>query len=198
MGITRWFVFPDDGDRRCGLDRLRRRSEATRRNNKCVLGRTYVNANVSGAKGVVPHMQQPNERLRIARERARKTPADIERDTGVFYYDMEDHADELYDAASLADISKVCKYLGLTPRDLFHEGSDDAPQDQKYSFEELAKKIKGYLAVNLLSVEEFADQSGWCVQDFLKDPLVGREWTVRCLKEVGQQIGINWLDALPE
>jgi len=140
---------------------------------------------------------RPNERLRAARERAGIEPHEVARETGLQYYDMEDHVDELWMACSLRDIAKVCAHLHVTPRYLFDETPEAMPSNIRYAFADVADLIRRYMEAHSISFEQFGNQAGWAVEDVLTDPSNAWEWNADCLKDVCTILGINWLDGLP-
>jgi transcriptional regulator with XRE-family HTH domain len=104
------------------------------------------------------------------------------------YYDIEQFDDEIISNCSLDEISRICNLLNIHPRDLF---CDETLSQLK--IEEVIAKIKEHCAKNKISVSQFEEAAGWRVESCLSNPKTAlEEWCLDCLKDVCQEIQINW------
>jgi len=142
---------------------------------------------------------EPRTRLAAFRSRSGKSPVEIEDQSGisdVSYYDLES-TDDLYDAISLRDLSRVCSVVGCAPRDLFMKGAGNAADERGLSFPGLRERLLQYLNSHAIPLPEFEESVGWGLADFIHDPEVAWGWNVRCLSDVCAPLGVDWVRALP-
>lgn len=151
----------------------------------------------------MPHFRetilQPNERLKLLREKLGLSPNEMAVRLGVTsgaYYDWEDHDDDLPMTISLAELRNLSNLLGTTPLYIF-TGESAAP-DRRISFEHLADLVRKHLLQHGLTLEQFEDQAGWELKEFLSEPSAALKWNPDCLRHVSEALGISWVDALPE
>jgi transcriptional regulator with XRE-family HTH domain len=140
-------------------------------------------------------MIEPNSRLKAARIRSGKTPAEIAALSGVelaSYYDLENHPDELTSTISLRDLANLCRVLGIDTSSLVSNESIN-----KISLSDVSTGIKNYLQAHSLSSSAFADQVGYDIAPALKTPGAILGWNLDGLRAVCTKIGINWLAAIP-
>jgi DNA-binding XRE family transcriptional regulator len=140
-------------------------------------------------------MTEHNSRLKAARIRSGKTPAEIATLAGLgipSYYDLESQPHDLTSAISLRDLTKLAHVLRLDSSSLF----SDEPV-HKISLSDVSNGIKNYLEEHSLSLSDFADQVGYDIASALKTPDVILDWNLDCLRSVCAKIGINWLAAIP-
>jgi DNA-binding Xre family transcriptional regulator len=136
-------------------------------------------------------------RLKKAREAARKEPQDLAEFVGnskANYYDLEEHNGELYSTISLSELSALASALGVKVGELF-EGRKNG--GAAISPEELMSKVRDYLSVTGLSVEEFEDRVGCVIAPALQDSSKVLDWNVDFLRWVCTEIDIDWHLALP-
>jgi hypothetical protein len=104
------------------------------------------------------------------------------------YYDIEQCGGELTSNCSLGEISRICNLLNIHPRDLF---CDEILS--QLTIKEVVEKIKEYCAKNKISVNQFEDVVGWRVESCFSNPNTAlEEWTLDCLKDICQELQINW------
>ncbi len=115
--------------------------------------------------------------------------------TAPAYYDLEECDHEIEETGNLRELHTLCKELKIQIADLF--GDTPIPVAQLVSPDELAVKIKSHLAEKRLTISVFETQAGFEVGPFLDDSSVFWEWGIECLRSVCQEIGFDWLKALP-
>ena len=139
----------------------------------------------------------PNERLRNAREASGKTPAEVAYTVHIsesHYRDLEGHRDELYMTVSLAELRNLGCAVGLTIRRIFGV-------DTKASMDlvGLAEALRHHLVKQELSIQEFEKRAGWDLTKFVENPETAwQEWNFDCLCDVCRELGISWIDVLPD
>lgn len=148
-----------------------------------------------------PILVSPREsriRLRKAREAAGKIPYDLAQfveHSVSWYWDLENCDWELQSNISIGQLSALCSDLGITPRDLFESKRGEV--ESKVLPEELSARIKAYLNTTGISVAEFSDRVGYAMEPSLRNHSEILNWNVDWLRSVCNEIGINWLNALP-
>jgi transcriptional regulator with XRE-family HTH domain len=138
------------------------------------------------------------DRLKAARERAGKSPAELAAAMEIsrpHYYDLESCNDELYMTVSLSELRRLCAELDISPRYLF--SGEQTASETSTSFSSLAKIVATYLDDNHMSLASFEDMVGWTLDDFTTTPERAWDWNVDCLRDVCAALGVQWLDALP-
>ena len=135
--------------------------------------------------------------LTRAREAVGKTPQDFGEFVGGAsnYYDLEAFDGELYTVLSLAEVSRLCSALAIRPRELFDNGRTEG---LTISPEQLLFKAKDYMKRNNLSVAELSERIGFEIGPSLEDSANVLEWNVDFLRWLCDEIGLDWLLALPE
>lgn len=111
------------------------------------------------------------------------------------YRDLEEHDDEIGYAISVENVVRLARRLGTAPSALFGGVSTG-----RVSREELAKLIQGAIARRGESVEDFEQRSGWGVSEALTNPERFNEFNADGIRDVCEEIGVNWfnvLDAIP-
>jgi transcriptional regulator with XRE-family HTH domain len=137
----------------------------------------------------------PNERLRQARKGLGKSEAEVADAMGISlsnYYDLEYCAEELPTVMTMKQLRNLSALLGITVRSLL-----GAERDQSIAFVDLAEIIRKYLAANRITASEFEDRAGWELRGVLEDPEAAWNWTIVCLQDVCETLGIAWQDVLP-
>ena len=144
-------------------------------------------------------MEEPKDRLVAARKRSGKTHQELADMTGVnrdWYYDLESYAPELSESLSLLQLRNLCAALDVSPLWLMTGG--EVSGAKKLLPSELMASVKSYLGSNNLDLTEFEDKIGYTIASVLEHPdRIFEEWNVDCLKEVCNEIGVDWVDALP-
>ena len=135
-------------------------------------------------------------RLKRAREAAGKVPQDLGEFVGntSSYYDLENCDGELYMAASLSELSRLCSALGIKVRDLF---DDRTNSEQTISPEQLLFKVREYLSQNGMSVAEFEGRIGFEIEPSLKDTSNVMDWNIDFLRWLCRELRLDWRLALP-
>jgi len=137
-------------------------------------------------------------RLKVTRERARKTLEEVALFVGInvpSYYDLENVDEEMFIAVSLKDLNRICDFLGMTGTALcVEEQPDPFP---RISHGDLINKIFNYLEMQKMTVEEFENEVGFEIRESLRHPEALGDWNVDCLRFVCEKIGVDWRVALP-
>jgi hypothetical protein len=139
-------------------------------------------------------------RLKQAREALGKSPQEIHALLGISdmsigsYYDLEDHDGTLNTTISLGELWRLSSVLRTSARFIFdgklEDGSLLSPSD-------LSARIKRHVENTATSITDFEDRVGFVIAPALDDPYEVFNWNVDCLRFVSEEIGVNWLDALP-
>jgi hypothetical protein len=104
------------------------------------------------------------------------------------YYDIEQHDGDLTRCYSLNEVSSICKFLDIHPRDLFC-----AENTPPVAIESVIEKIKDHCAQNGISIEQFEDKAGWEVHACLSNRRAAlEEWNLDCLKAVCRELEMDW------
>ncbi len=140
----------------------------------------------------------PEARLRLARERSGKTAEQVASLAGMnlpAYYDLESCSDEVTMAISLRELKRVCDVLLTTPRSLF----DGGPQreESRVSPDMLVEKIRQHLQHTRMSLPEIENKIGFEIAQCLERTEAIEDWNVDCLRAVCEEVGADWLAALP-
>jgi len=136
-------------------------------------------------------------RLKEAREAAGKSPSELAHfvgDSKSAYYDLENHNGELYRNISLGELSGLCDALGLKSRELFSSQPGGA---HPIGLDRLCSLVTAYLARTGFNVSEFEERVGFVIEPALNDHTKALDWNVDCLWFVCNEIGTDWLAALP-
>jgi len=145
-------------------------------------------------------MTKAGHRLRSARERLELTPQEVASAAGInlpSYFDLEEQEGELYSALSLGELRALCHKLRIKPAHLFREESDPSVAEEAIDFSRLAERINRYLIENDQSQATFESKVGWYLGGFLSSPEIASEWNVDCLRDICQELQIDWIRALP-
>jgi len=97
-------------------------------------------------------------------------------------------------AISLLELRELGTALGIPIRVLF---SDEPPTTLQISPERLVEVIKKYLSETGMTISEFEDRVGFFIAPILEDPSEFFKWNADCLRFVCQEIGVDWVSALP-
>ena len=112
-------------------------------------------------------------------------------------WDLEAYDNEITDTLTLKQVMKLAEILHVTPRHLL---ADEATTVITAVVEpaELANRVKDLLKSKAISLEEFEEQVGWELAWFLAAPDEVWERPAMFLQALCDQIGINWLEVIPE
>ena len=136
--------------------------------------------------------------IRSHRVRAGKSPSDMAQLLGLndaWYHDLEHHDDELTSTLTLFQAIELASVLGVRLHDLVGEEVPDAA----LPLMELPALINAHLARAGMSIEEFEEQVGWDLEEFMLSPLkVAAESPIVFLQAVAEHLGMNWLSLVPD
>ncbi len=110
------------------------------------------------------------------------------------YWDLEAFDEELRMTLSLAEFSRLCGLLRLTPHGLLGE----KPPQRHITPVELRERVLQDCRSRRWSVEQFGENAGWNVQKLVDDPAAASEWNLDCLEDVCAALGVAWIEAVPE
>jgi len=139
---------------------------------------------------------QGRKKLKQARERAGIHVDDVYQFVGnsrSAYYDLENCDGDLFMAINLGDLVDVCAKLGLTVRQLF----DDGPTQDTVPLGELTNMILDHIDQQKLTIDEFEEAVNYEMRNIFEDPNEIACWNLDLFKNVCDEIGVRWLDALP-
>lgn len=147
--------------------------------------------------------EEPSVAKRIlqARERAGIAADALAESVGLepmAYYDLEHYDDEAFTTVSLAQLCAVARAVRLSPRLLL------APEfisstGTTISMQDVVQGIRRRIAADHLTPAAFSDAAGWDVSAALEDPeSAWAGWCVDTLRDVCEQVGIDWRAVVPE
>lgn len=145
-------------------------------------------------------MEGRAKRLKGLREKAGKTEKEMAEIIGiplVSYNTLELYNDEIIDSLSLRQVKELAQTCGVSSRTLLLEGESDQNYIGCKTFTELAEKIKQHLSQHNLTIEKFADETDWYLEDFIKKPELALDRPATFLIDLCKPIGLNWLDVVP-
>lgn len=136
--------------------------------------------------------------LRNYRVRAGKSRAEVVEHLGLndaWYDDLETYDEELTSTLTLFQTMQLASFLGLGLRELV--GGPEAP-NEVLSILDLPSRIRSHIEQKGISIDQFEDEVGWDIRDFLESPLkVAAESPIMFLQAVSEALGINWLSVVP-
>ena len=104
--------------------------------------------------------------------------------------------DELTSTLTIFQALQLASLLGVRLEDLLTE---NVPSSSKIALLDLPSMVKGHIAREGISIEEFESRVGWELQEFLQSPVkVAAELPIMFLRDVSGPLGINWLSLAPE
>src|SRR5205085_7022606 len=109
-------------------------------------------------------------RIRYHRVRAGKSPTDVATQLGLndaWYHDLEHHDGELAATLTLFQAIELAYALGTQLHTLLGEPSTS---EERLALTELPPRIRTHLASTGLTIEQFEEQLGWELRDFLESP----------------------------
>ena len=137
----------------------------------------------------------PNQIITQARERLGLSPQELGEAIGISHtWDLEAYEDDLSLTLSLAEVSRLCQVLNLTPSELFEQLPPErtiAPSDLRDSVVEDCHR-RGW------TMEQFGDEVGWEMQGLIENPAEYlSNLNADGLQDICRQLGINPLAAIP-
>jgi hypothetical protein len=137
--------------------------------------------------------------IRNHRVRAGKSPGQVARQLGLndaWYGDLERHDDELVSTLSVFQAMELASALNVRLRELLGE---QAAPGEGIPLIDLPARIKAHVAGKGMSIEQFEEEIGWGLQEFLQSPAkVAAESPIVFLQAVAKPLGIDWLSLVPE
>jgi transcriptional regulator with XRE-family HTH domain len=137
--------------------------------------------------------------IRNCRVRAGKSASEIAKHLGLndaWYHDLEDHDDELALTLTLFQAIELASILGVRLRDLL--GQESVP-NERISLMDLPSRIKAHVAHHEISLQQFEEQVGWDLHDFLESPVkAAAESPIIFLQAIAKHLRINWLSLIPD
>ena len=140
------------------------------------------------------------DRIARARQRAGLDCVAVAHQLGMSaaaYDDLEANDDDAFMSISLGQLCSLGQLLNISPRTLIApEGATLNPE--RISFVELVDRMRQYMRVHSLSVEQFEDRVGWEVSGPLQNPETAwKDWNLDGLQDICALLGVDWLLALP-
>jgi transcriptional regulator with XRE-family HTH domain len=137
--------------------------------------------------------------IRHHRVRAGKSRREVAAHLGLndaWYGDLEKRDGELEETLTLFQAMELASFLGVHLRDL--AGNSDSPRDS-VSLLDLPALIEAHMAREAVTLEQFEEEVGWELGDFLKSPLrATAELPILFLQAVTAPLGIGWLSLVPD
>jgi transcriptional regulator with XRE-family HTH domain len=138
------------------------------------------------------------ERIRRRREELGKSDVEVAERLGVndaSYADLELHDDELTSVLSLSQAMTLASILNVSLDSLLGvEGfrGDDLP------FTELPRLIKSRLSSSEISFEDFEDEVGWQLDQFMESPLrTALGCPIMFLQDLAKGLALDWRAIIP-
>jgi transcriptional regulator with XRE-family HTH domain len=136
--------------------------------------------------------------IRTHRVRAGKSASEVADRLGLnaaWYGDLEQHDDELASTLTLFQAMELASMLGVRLGELL---SDRVLPSESISLVDLPSRINMHVARESISIEQFEEQIGWELGDFLKSPIkAAAELPIVFLQAISAPLGINWLSLIP-
>ena len=137
--------------------------------------------------------------IRNCRVRAGKSAREVAQHLGIndaWYDDLEQHDDELTSTLTLFQAIELASMLGVPLHKLL--GAEPS-SDVSISLVDLPTLINEYVARNGISVDDFQDQVGWELHDFIQSPLkVAAESPIMFIRSLAEHLGLDWLALVPD
>ena len=138
-------------------------------------------------------------RIRTFRVRAGKSAAEVVKHLGLneaWYDDLEHSDDEFASTLTLFQAVELAALLGVRLRDLV---SEETSAGASASLIDLPSLIEAHMARAGISLEQFEEQVGWELKDFMKSPVaLTAESPMAFLQAIAQPLGIDWISLLPD
>ncbi len=137
----------------------------------------------------------PNQIITQARERIGLNPQELGEAIGISHtWDLEAYEDELSMTLSLAELSRLCEVLNLTPCELLEQ----SPPEHFISPAELRDDILEDCHRRGWMLEQFGEEVGWDVQGLTEHPTEYlSKLNLDGLQDICRHLGINPLAAIP-
>lgn len=137
-------------------------------------------------------------RIRGYRILAGKSAGEIAQQLGLndaWYHDLEHRDGELVSTLTLFQAMELASLLHVRLPDLLEE---DASPGEEIPLTGLPLRIETHLARTGISIDEFEEQVGWDVREFMGSPLtVVAECPIAFLQALAKRLGTNWLSFVP-
>ncbi len=136
-------------------------------------------------------------RLKTAREAAGMYPSELAAFVGhsqSAYLDLENCEGEIFMNIDLGNLAKLCSALGLRPHQLF----DSTSRSVSISSKILCQQIRDRVTHLGISVSAFSDRVNYDIHPALLDSNEVLNWNIDCLKNVCEELSLNWIQALPD
>jgi transcriptional regulator with XRE-family HTH domain len=139
-----------------------------------------------------------SERLRVARERAGRTPEELAARIGIttaWYYDLEGQPEEVSTTLSLAQLYDLASALELDLRHLLL-GEEAPPLATRPSAGDFVERLRSKVAASGKSPEELGAEIGWDIGRLLRTPESLWELNLDGLRDVCAFAGVDWTTLL--
>ena len=137
--------------------------------------------------------------IRNYRVRAGRSAEEVAARLGLneaWYYDLEHDDDELASTLTLFQAMELASILGVRLRDLL--GDTEWPSEV-VPIVDLPAQITAHVTRYGISIEQFEEEVGWELREFLQSPLkVAAESPIMFLQAVAAHVGINWRSVVPD
>ncbi|MBE9504636.1 MAG: helix-turn-helix transcriptional regulator [Proteobacteria bacterium] len=137
------------------------------------------------------------KQLRIKAGKSEKEMADVVGIPLVSYKPLESYDDEIMERLSLRQVKQLAQACGISSRTLLLESESHQNYIGCKTFTELAEKIKQHLSQHNLSIEKFAEETDWYLEDFINKPELALDRPAIFLVDLCKPVGLNWLDVVP-
>jgi len=145
-------------------------------------------------------MQAGTTPVAVAADAAGASASELARLLGISEpaaWDVLTQPDELSMCLSLRQLLRLSARLGVSTLSLLPEPPVAAREH--LPFVQLAAEIRAYCSAHHFSIEQFGEQAGWDVQQFLVTPdFALDDWCLDALTDICHTLGLHWPDYLPE
>jgi hypothetical protein len=112
-------------------------------------------------------------------------------------WDILTQAHELSMCLSLRQLLRLATRLGTSPLSLLPEPA--VPARDHRPLTQLAAEVRAYCALHHIGAEQFSEQAGWDIRQFLATPdSAFDDWCLDALIDICHTLGLHWPDYLPE
>ncbi|HEY4368850.1 MAG TPA: hypothetical protein VGN07_16565 [Steroidobacteraceae bacterium] len=113
-----------------------------------------------------------------------------------WYQDLEQNDAELAATLTLFQAIELASLLSVRLQDLL--GADSSTVES-IALLELPSRIEAQVAQQGISMQEFEEQIGWGLEEFLQSPIrVAAELPIAFLQDLAAALGIHWFALIPE
>ena len=136
-----------------------------------------------------------NQIITQARERLGLSSQELGEAIGISHtWDLEDYEDDLSLTLSLAELSRLCEVLNLTPYELF----DQSPLERTITPSDLRDFVVADCHRREWTIEKFGDEVGWEMQGLIETPTEYlSNLNLDGLQDICRHLGINPIAAIP-